>query len=197
MIRALVDSDAVESASALPRVRAIVQRARGISVAGATRCPQGTRSVSENGRSVKFASPDPANPAYPRNVVPTRNSISMGTRQRSIVQDHGQQHTQAVRARLMDRRNPAAVTKILAALRGVLKEAWRLGQMDAETYHRAVDLTGVRGKRLPRGRALTPHDLRRSFISHPPARRRPPRHGGRGAHPRGTAAGHRATRRRG
>jgi len=34
-----------------------------------------------------------------------------------------------------------------------------------ETYHRAVDLTGVRGKRLPRGRALTPHDLRRSFIS--------------------------------
>src|SRR5450756_1645567 len=41
MIRALVDSDAVESASALPRVRAIVQRARGISVAGATRCPKG------------------------------------------------------------------------------------------------------------------------------------------------------------
>src|SRR5450756_2894111 len=79
MIRALVDSDAVESASALLRVRAIVQRARGISVAGATRCPQGTRSVSENGRSVKFASLDPANPAYPRNVVPTRNSISMGT----------------------------------------------------------------------------------------------------------------------
>lgn len=116
MIRALVDSDAVESASALPRVRAIVQRARGISVAGATRCPQGTRSVSENGRSVRFASPDPANPAYPRNVVPTRNSISMGTRQRSIVQDHGQQHTQAVRARLMDRRSPAGVDQ-QAALR--------------------------------------------------------------------------------
>lgn len=41
MIRALVDSDAVESASALPRVRAIVQRARGISVAGATRARKG------------------------------------------------------------------------------------------------------------------------------------------------------------
>jgi cytochrome c peroxidase len=35
----------------------------------------------------------------------------MGTRQRSIVQDHGQQHTQAVRARLMDRRSPAGVPK--------------------------------------------------------------------------------------
>ena len=56
----------------------------------------------------------------------------MGTRQRSIVEDHGQQHTQAVRARLMDRRSPAGVNKILAALRGVPKEAWRLGQMDAE-----------------------------------------------------------------
>ena len=68
----------------------------------------------------------------------------MGTRQRSIVEDHGQQHTQAVRARLMDRRSPAGVNKILAALRGVPKEAWRLGQMDAETYHRAVDLISRR-----------------------------------------------------
>jgi hypothetical protein len=149
MIRALVDSDAVESASALPRVRAIVQRARGISVAGATRCPQETRSVSENGRSVKFASPDPANPAYPRNVVPTRNSISTGTRQRSIVQDHGQQHTQAVRARPMDRRSPVGVNKILAALRGVPKEAWRLGQMGSVSAvvsadaDRLADVTGV------------------------------------------------------
>jgi integrase len=64
------------------------------------------------------------------------------------------QHAQAVRSRLAETYAPATVNKMLSALRGVLKEAWRLGQMSAEDYHRATDLEAVKGETLPRGRSL-------------------------------------------
>jgi len=73
------------------------------------------------------------------------------------------QHTQAVRTKLAETRAPGGVNRILAAVRGVLKEAWRLGLMDAESYHSATDLPGVRGERLPRGRALTRRELQKLF----------------------------------
>lgn len=72
----------------------------------------------------------------------------------------GYQHVQALRAALLERgKAPATVNKTLCAVRGVLKEAWRLGQLDAEAYQRAADVGGVSGQTLPRGRALAGGEL--------------------------------------
>lgn len=74
-------------------------------------------------------------------------------------------HTAAIRAALAARYAPATANKILAALRGVLQEAWRLGLMPADDYRRAADLPSVRGSTLPSGRALTAGELRALFAA--------------------------------
>lgn len=63
-------------------------------------------------------------------------------------------HTQAIRSKLADTYSPAGANKALAAVRGVLKAAWRLNLMNTDEYLRAVDLDRVRGSSLPAGRAL-------------------------------------------
>ncbi len=70
-------------------------------------------------------------------------------------------HTAAVRAALAEHYAPASANKMLAALRGVLTEAWRLGYMPAEARARAADLKPVRGDNtIPAGRELTAGELR-------------------------------------
>jgi site-specific recombinase XerD len=73
------------------------------------------------------------------------------------------QHCQAVRTALAERYAAGTTNKMLAALRGVLKEAWRLGLMNAESYHRAIDLKAIKSETLPRGRALSSGELRALF----------------------------------
>jgi site-specific recombinase XerD len=73
------------------------------------------------------------------------------------------QHAAAIRAVLAERYKPATANKTLCALRGVLRECWRLGQITAEEYQRAADVKGIKAQTLPRGRALTCGELRALF----------------------------------
>lgn len=73
------------------------------------------------------------------------------------------QHTQAVRAKLSEKFAPATTNKHLAALRGVLREAWRLGQLDGDDFHKAVDVNGIRNETLPAGREVSAGELRALF----------------------------------
>jgi len=54
---------------------------------------------------------------------------------------------------------PATVNAVLSALKGVARCAWHTGLMTAEEYQRVGDVRGVRGSRLPRGRALTGEEI--------------------------------------
>jgi integrase len=68
--------------------------------------------------------------------------------------------TARVRAQLVSRYAPATVNKMLTVLRGVLKTCWRLGLIDAETYHRAADVANVRARTLPAGRGVEREEVR-------------------------------------
>jgi site-specific recombinase XerD len=60
-----------------------------------------------------------------------------------LLLDYGR--TVALRRELVTRYAPATANLAVSALRGVLREAWRLGQMPYENFRRASDLAHVRG----------------------------------------------------
>jgi len=69
------------------------------------------------------------------------------------------QHTQAIRVTLAERFAYSTANKMLSALRGVLKAAWKLDLMTAEDYHKAASVEGVKGETLPAGRHLAKGEL--------------------------------------
>ena len=63
------------------------------------------------------------------------------------------QHVAALRAALRKQNaKPATINHVLSAIRGTIKEAWRLGLIDSDTYTRAVDVRNVSRSQLPTGR---------------------------------------------
>ncbi|MBC8187769.1 MAG: tyrosine-type recombinase/integrase [Proteobacteria bacterium] len=71
------------------------------------------------------------------------------------------EHTADLRTRLVSKLAPATANKHLAALRGVLKQCWREGQMSAEAYQRAIDLPPARGASPRKTNPLGALELRR------------------------------------
>lgn len=70
-------------------------------------------------------------------------------------------HTTLIKARLLEVGSAASAKKKLSALRGVLKAAWRLEQMTANEYMRAIDLDmkNIESETLPAGRSITSGEL--------------------------------------
>lgn len=64
-----------------------------------------------------------------------------------------------LRKELVKRFAPATARRMLSALKGVLKECWRQGLLDAETLARLCDIAPVPGRSLSTGRALTLGEL--------------------------------------
>lgn len=73
------------------------------------------------------------------------------------------QHTAAIRAALQAHYKPASANHRRAALRGVLRAAWQLGQIPTEEYHRAIQIGRIRGESVLRGRAISAGELRALF----------------------------------
>jgi integrase len=73
------------------------------------------------------------------------------------------QHVTALRTKIAEGSAPATANAALCALRGVLREAWKLGQMSSEDCFRACGVDGVRGSREPAGRALSQDELAALF----------------------------------
>jgi integrase/recombinase XerD len=70
------------------------------------------------------------------------------------------QHTQAIRAQLIQSgKSASTVNRLLSALRGVMKECWRLGYMSAEEYQHAVDVKNIKSETVPAGRDMAQGEI--------------------------------------
>ena len=71
------------------------------------------------------------------------------------------QHTQALRSALVSSYGERTVNRMLSALRGVLKAAWQLRQIETEDYQRALDFKSMNTADLPpAGRSVSIDEVR-------------------------------------
>lgn len=69
-------------------------------------------------------------------------------------------HVKALQNKLGEKYSPASVNRMMAALRGVLKESRRLGLMSHDDYEQAVDFKPIKSEKLPRGRDLSYREIK-------------------------------------
>lgn len=74
-------------------------------------------------------------------------------------------HLRALRAWLVENRSASTGNKVLSAVRGTLKVAWELEQIDTESYHRAVAVKGIKNIKSEQatGRALNAGEVHLLF----------------------------------
>ena len=70
-------------------------------------------------------------------------------------------HTNALRAWLQQNRSAATGNKVLSAVRGTLRAAWDLDQLDTDAYMKAISIKAIPGSRPDQaaGRALAPGEF--------------------------------------
>ncbi len=73
------------------------------------------------------------------------------------------EHTLALRSHLAGRYAASTANRMISALRGALRMAWRLEQLTTDQFERACDLRQVRGERLMRGRWVPAKDIAELF----------------------------------
>lgn len=75
-------------------------------------------------------------------------------------------HVVRIRSLLLERGwSPSHVNKHLSAIRGVLKEAWRLQKMTAEDFQRACDVKNIKARRQLAGRNIRGDETRRMLAA--------------------------------
>jgi len=72
-------------------------------------------------------------------------------------------HVQALKVRLSEMYRYTTANRALTAVRGVLKTAFHLNLMSAEALMRATAVKAISGTRVPKGRNISPEELRRLF----------------------------------
>lgn len=74
------------------------------------------------------------------------------------------EHLIAIRTKLSEGHlSPASLNGVLSAVRGAAKAAWSLGLTTSEDYTRIAAVKGLRGSRLPSGRALSAGEVAALF----------------------------------
>lgn len=154
----LLDTEGTPATTALAR-------ALGIAFQESLVSPSSAPAVDRHPVAVYLASLAPGSRRTMRqalNVV--ANMISVGASPMDLPWQHvGYQHVAAVRARIAEAYAATTANKILAAVKGVMRQAFALGMTDADTLARIVSVKSVKGVRVAKGRAITQSELKALF----------------------------------